>query len=118
MMPNALRKLLRTIAILLIGLGGLTVLAILVFRQAAWMRETETGAAIAPENGRWVSTPKGAVFTLEAGLRNGHAIALTHGTAAWSGLWQETLDMLGAEDYDTITVDFAPFGFSDRMNVE
>ena len=39
---------------------------------------------------------------------------MTHGMAAWGGLWIETAEALAAKGYHVIAVDQSPFGFSDR----
>lgn len=84
------------------------------FRLAATFRETQTEAQLAPMSGRWVQTSKGAMFIQEAGPANGTAIIMTHGTAAWSELWRETLTALSSQGYRAIAVDLPPFGFSER----
>ena len=41
---------------------------------------------------------------------------MTHGMAAWGGLWKLTGEALAARGYRVIALDQAPFGFSDSGN--
>lgn len=84
------------------------------FRGAAMLRETKTAAEARPEAGRMVDTIMGAIYVQEAGPGDGPTLLLAHGTAAWSGLWAETMAALAGQGYRVIAFDMPPFGFSDR----
>ena len=68
------------------------------FRLAAHLREVDTSADIRPETGRMVATTMGAIFVQEAGPTDGPPLLLAHGTAAWSGLWGDTMTALADQD--------------------
>lgn len=117
-MRSGLTKLARWLGIAVTILILTAVLTVSGFRYASLARETMTAGELAPAEGRWISTPSGTVFISEAGPTDGQPIILTHGTAAWSGLWRETLDALGVKGYHAVAIDLPPFGFSDRMGVK
>src|SRR5262245_22260868 len=80
--------LLKTIAILL----SLLIVAIFFFRVVAALRETQTRHEAAPATGRFVKAGDVELYIQEIkpeGERG--TIIFIHGTAAWSGLWQETM---------------------------
>lgn len=84
------------------------------FRGAAMLREVETAAEARPDAGRMVETAMGAIYVQEAGPGDGPALLLVHGTAAWSGLWADTMSGLADQGYRVTAFDMPPFGFSDR----
>lgn len=84
------------------------------FRLAAELRETKSIADIRPDDGLMVSTDMGAVHVLQDGPDTGTPLLLAHGTAAWSGLWRDTMTALASEGYRVIAFDMPPFGFSER----
>ena len=47
-------------------------------------------------------------------LADGPVILFIHGTAAWSGLWRETMAPLAEAGYRCIAIDIPPFGYSER----
>jgi len=53
-------------------------------------------------------------FIQEMGPQDGQSILFIHGTAAWSGLWRETMTPLAEAGFHCIAVDIPPFGFSER----
>jgi pimeloyl-ACP methyl ester carboxylesterase len=54
------------------------------------------------------------LFIQEMGPQDGQVILFIHGTAAWSGLWRETMTPLVEAGYRCIAIDIPPFGFSER----
>ncbi len=84
------------------------------FRMAAALRETDRVADILPAEGRMVATNSGDIFLQELGPVDGLPVLLAHGTAAWSGLWRETMEALAKNGYRAIAFDMPPFGFSER----
>lgn len=84
------------------------------FRIAAALRETDAVADVLPIEGRLVSTASSDIFVQELGPLNGMPVLLAHGTAAWSGLWRETMEALAESGYRAIAFDMPPFGFSER----
>jgi pimeloyl-ACP methyl ester carboxylesterase len=99
----------------LIGaLFGLLVVAILFFTVQASLRETKTRQEAAPPTGRFVQADDVELFIQEMGPQEGQAILFIHGTAAWSGLWRETMIPLAEAGYHCIAIDIPPFGFSER----
>jgi pimeloyl-ACP methyl ester carboxylesterase len=86
------------------------------FRAAAWFRETGEAADLAPENGAFADTSFGKVHVSFWGEENGTPVVMTHGMAAWGGLWKLTAEALAARGYRVVALDQAPFGFSDSQN--
>jgi pimeloyl-ACP methyl ester carboxylesterase len=102
---------LKTIA----AIFGLLIAAILFFTAQASLRETKTRHEAAPSTGRFVQAGDVELFIQEMGSEtNGQAIIFIHGTAAWSGLWRETMAPLAEAGYRCIAIDIPPFGFSER----
>lgn len=94
----------------------LLVLVLILFRSFAALRETQTRHAAAPTTGRFVQAGDVEMFIQEMepqGTPRG-TILFIHGTAAWSGLWRETMTRFAAAGYRCIAVDIPPFGFSQR----
>jgi pimeloyl-ACP methyl ester carboxylesterase len=90
------------------------VMAAAGFRFAAWVREKDDRATLAPATGRLVQTTSGAIFLQDAGPGPGVPVVLFHGAAAWSELWRRTITALTASGFRVIALDLPPFGFSDR----
>lgn len=84
------------------------------FRGSAAFRETQTLAAVLPDSGKLVDTAEGRMFVQDHGPKDGTVLLFLHGTAAWSGLWQPTLEAMGTRGYRAIGFDMPPFGFSER----
>ena len=106
-----LRFLRRLVLILIV----FTILALIVLRLAAWLRESSSADALAPDTGQFIETSMGRIFTQSAGPEAGQPILLAHGTAAWSGFWAKEVTLLGAiGPYRATAFDMPPFGLSDR----
>jgi pimeloyl-ACP methyl ester carboxylesterase len=103
----------RSLASLLV-LCLLLVGTIAAFRLVAALRETADRDALAPPGGHLIATRSGRVFVQEKGPAEGVPVVLFHGTAAWSELWRQTIDRLGAAGFHVVALDLPPFGFSDR----
>jgi pimeloyl-ACP methyl ester carboxylesterase len=108
------RRFLKIIGMVVAALVLLAVVAAAGFRLAAWVREKDDRAALAPANGRLIQTAPGAIFLQDAGPPQGVPVVLFHGTAAWSELWRRTITVLTASGFRVIALDLPPFGFSDR----
>ncbi len=91
----------------------LLIATLALFRLLAQLRETEMPQTLAPANGQFIHTTYGAVHINEWGSANKPVVVMTHGMAAWGGLWKETAEFLAANGYHVIAFDQAPFGFSD-----
>lgn len=87
---------------------------ILFFTIRSNLRETKTRQEAAPSTGRFVRAGDVELFIQEWGPEDGPVILLIHGTAAWSGLWRETMAPLAEAGYRCIAIDIPPFGFSER----
>ena len=109
-MKKWLGYLLKTIA----AVFTLLLAVILCFAVQANLRETKTRHEAAPSTGRFVPAGDVELFIQEMGPADGQAIIFIHGTAAWSGLWRETMTPLAAAGYRCIAIDIPPFGFSER----
>ncbi|WP_171212443.1 alpha/beta fold hydrolase [Ruegeria sp. HKCCA5426] len=95
--------------------SGLLLVAVLLigFRLAAGARETLAFGHDLPNGGRLIGTSEGAVFVLERGQPQNTPVVFAHGTAAWSGLWQPTLDAVSEAGFHAIAFDMPPFGWSE-----
>jgi pimeloyl-ACP methyl ester carboxylesterase len=93
---------------------GLLIAVIILFRVVAALRETKTRQEAAPFTGRFVQAGDVELYIQEMGPKDGTAILFIHGTAAWSGLWLETMTPLAEAGYHCIAIDIPPFGFSER----
>ncbi|HEX5942221.1 MAG TPA: alpha/beta hydrolase [Anaerolineales bacterium] len=100
-------KSLAAIFVLLIAL-------ILFFSIQSNLRETKTRQEAAPSTGRFVQAGDVELFIQEMGPADGQVILFIHGTAAWSGLWRETMTPLAKAGYRCIAIDIPPFGYSER----
>ena len=94
----------------------LTVLVtvIVLFWVRAEIHESKTREDIAPPTGRFVKAGDVELFIQEMGPVDGQDIVFIHGTAAWSGLWRETMAPLADAGYHCIAIDIPPFGFSEK----
>jgi pimeloyl-ACP methyl ester carboxylesterase len=113
-----LRKFGRLIFLSLVVVIGLAMLAVVGFRASAWWRETAVAEALAPVNGRFVETRLGTIHVSVWGDDDRKTIVMTHGMAAWGGLWEETAQALQTAGYRVIAVDMPPFGFSARDDAD
>lgn len=93
---------------------SLLVAVILFFTLLASLRETQTRQEAAPKTGRFVQAGDVELFIQEMGPADGQVILFIHGTAAWSGLWRETMSPLAEAGYRCVAIDIPPFGFSER----
>ena len=109
-MKTWLGTLLKTLAAIL----GLLVAVILFFTLLATLRETKTRHEAAPSTGQFVQAGDVELFIQEMGPADGQVILFIHGTAAWSGLWRETMTPLAEAGYRCIAIDIPPFGYSER----
>src|SRR5215211_6898284 len=87
---------------------------ILFFTLQAYLRETKTRQEAAPSTGRFVQAGDVELFIQEMGPADGQVILFIHGTAAWSGLWRETMIPLAEAGYRCLAIDMPPFGYSER----
>ena len=101
------------VAIVLLALAAVTLAGC---RAAAYFRETIESAELSPKNGAFADTSFGKVHVSYWGDESGKPVVMTHGMAAWGGLWKLTGDALAARGYRVIALDQAPFGFSDSSN--
>jgi pimeloyl-ACP methyl ester carboxylesterase len=104
----------KLLASILLVITATLVLATAGFVIVAFAREQQPADALAPDNGRFVDTAEGRIFVTLAGPADGPPIIMTHGVAAWGGLWTDTTAALAARGYRVHAVDLPPFGFSDR----
>ena len=102
-----LRLLLKTLLVLL----AILVVALVGFRIAAGLSETDVTR---PAAIRMAQTPLGEIAFASAGPEVGPTILLVHGTAGWSGFWSEVSDHLARRGWRVIAVDVPPFGYSER----
>lgn len=108
-------KTIRAIVFLTLGL----LIGILAgFRLNAWLQERHEVADLLPANGMMVETSMGAMHVSQWGPQDGQPVILTHGMAAWGGLWREIAGKLAMDGYRVLAVDQPPFGFSDRDNID
>ncbi|MGC1495370.1 MAG: alpha/beta hydrolase [Sulfitobacter sp.] len=105
-----LRLLIRLFAALIL----IVVVVLISFRFAASIRESQSVQELAPASGSFVQIQTGSLYIQSAGPADGQAVLLAHGTAAWSGFWQNEIAMLGANGFRATAFDMPPFGFSDR----
>ena len=92
------------------------VIILALFRANAWWQEGQSAAELSPANGRIVKTSFGDLHVSIWGKDSDTPVVMTHGMAAWGGLWEETAKFLAQNNYRVIAVDMPPFGFSDRSN--
>ena len=109
-MQKWLGYILKTLAAIL----ALILAVILFFNLQANLRETKTRQEAAPSTGRFVQAGDVELFIQEMGPADGQVILFIHGTAAWSGLWRETMTPLAEAGYRCIAIDIPPFGYSER----
>lgn len=95
---------------------GLLIAVILFFTLLASLREKQTRQAAAPPEGRFVQAGDVELYIQEIKAQGNPrgTMLFIHGTAAWSGLWRETMARFAEAGYDCIAVDIPPFGFSER----
>ena len=109
-MKTWLGYLLKTLAAILVLLAR----GDFVLSHSSSLRETKTRQEAAPSTGRFVQAGDVELFIQEMGPLDGQAILFIHGTAAWSGLWRETMTPLAEAGYRCIAIDIPPFGYSER----
>lgn len=84
---------------------------LIILRVMAAVREN--GVEAPPSTVRF-PTPNGTVAARLTGPADGSPIMLIHGTAAWSGFWQQVADHLAGRGWRVIAIDLPPFGWSGR----
>lgn len=110
-MKKWLGYLLKTIAAILV----LIVVIVLFFSVQSNLRESKTRQAAAPATGHFVKAGDVELFIQEMKPQTMRGmIIFIHGTAAWSGLWRETMTRFAEAGYYCIAIDIPPFGFSER----
>ena len=112
-MKKWLGYILKTLA----AIFALLLAVILFFSIQANLRETKTRHEAAPSTGRFVQAGDVELFIQEMGPADGQVILFIHGTAAWSGLWRETMTPLAEAGYRCIAIDIPPFGYSERPSM-
>ena len=100
------------------------VLALVAFRFAASLRESQSSEAILTSQAYWIGgsapsdmyieTDQTRFFALSSGPKDATPVLLAHGTAAWSGFWAREVDALAEAGYRAIAFDMPPFGYSSR----
>lgn len=106
-MGRILKVLLKLAAVLV----AVALVALLVLRGLAALRETQTEP---PARGDLVQTAMGAIYVIEQGPADGPPVLLIHGSVGWSGFWEETLAALADAGYRAIAFDMPPMGWSER----
>ena len=109
-----LGKVVKGLLALLISLLLLLVVALLIFRLWAGVRENQQRAEVAPASGRFVQAGDLELFIQEMGPVAGPKVLLIHGTGAWSEIWRVPMAALAHAGFRAIAVDMPPFGFSER----
>ena len=110
-MKTWLGYLLKTLAAILVLLFAI----ILFFAIQSSLRERQTRQEAAPSTGRFVQAGDVELFIQEMNPESMRGtILFIHGTAAWSGLWRETMTPLAEAGYRCIAIDIPPFGYSER----
>ena len=109
-MKKWLGYILKTIAAILVSIIAI----ILFFSIQSNLRESKTRQEAAPSTGKFVQAGDVELFIQEMGPADGQPILFIHGTAAWSGLWRETMTPLAEAGYRCIAIDIPPFGYSER----
>lgn len=110
------KKLLRKSIVATLGLLLFLALVGSAFQLNARLTERYSAQEIAPSNGRFVSTNMGELFVSIYGKDTGRPVIMTHGMAAWGGLWAQAAEVLAKNGYYVLAVDLPPFGFSGRRN--
>jgi pimeloyl-ACP methyl ester carboxylesterase len=92
---------------------GISLVTLLAFRGAAWLRESGGSRAdLSPSSFARASDVD--IHFREWGPAEGQPILLVHGTAAWSQTWYQIAEQLAAKGYRVIAPDIPPFGYSAR----
>ncbi len=105
---------LRTTIKVLTILFSLLIIALVCFRFAAALRETQDLVQAYPAEGRVIETVQGRFFVQEQGPPDGTSVLLVHGSVGWAGFWRETVEALARDGYRAIAYDTPPMGYSDR----
>lgn len=88
------------------------VLILFALHLFAKVRERSPIGADLPANGALVETELGEIFVLSHGVPGDPALLFSHGTGAWSGLWEPTLRAIAPSGVHAMAFDLPPFGFS------
>lgn len=111
-MRTAFRNLLKFLLVIFV----LLLLVGSIFQLNARLAEQDRAADFAPDNGHFIKTELGQLHVTVWGAPDDIPIVMTHGMAAWGGLWEQTATQLAQKGYRVIAVDLPPFGFSERSN--
>ena len=114
MLFTKIRQVLKFIVRTCAGLFIVLLVAIFGFRANAYFQEAHDATALSPTNGKFVETSQGVMHVSVWGENNSRTLLMTHGMAAWGGLWHDTAKIMAQNGYRVIAVDQPPFGFSDR----
>lgn len=98
-----------------LGLALVCLLLVLLFSwiRMLWVEDQDVRQA-APQQGRWLRAHDVELYVQEFGDPAAPPLVLTHGTGAWSGTWNQSVEAMAASGYRVIAVDLPPFGFSTR----
>ena len=88
--------------------------AIAAFRWVANEREIVPYTVGLPEDGKLLKTAEGSFFIVEKGETKSPRVLFSHGTAAWSAIWQETMKDVSKGGYFATAFDMPPFGWSEH----
>ena len=83
-------------------------------RYQAASREGLAPSQAAPATGRLVDAGDTKIYVQQMGPDDAPAVLFVHGTGAWSGLWQQTLERTAHAGFRAIAIDVPPFGFSEK----
>ena len=97
----------------LVAIAGI-LLCLLLFRGAAGLREVERFSDDLNPSGQMIPTAEGSFFLLNKGDPANPLVLFAHGTAAWSGLWEPTLEAAATRGFYAVGFDMPPFGFSEH----
>src|SRR5688500_4650266 len=83
---------------------GLLVCTLTTCRYEAHRRERIPAVLAAPVTGQLVDAGDTRIFVQEMGSADAPAALFVHGTGAWSGLWQHTLERTAAAGFHVIAI--------------
>jgi len=107
------RPILQALLWVLMAAIVLFVALLIGFWVLAGQRETKNIDEAMPNSGALTSTSDGKIFLLIKGQKGDPVVLFAHGTAAWSGLWEPTLNAVAQNGYQAVAFDMPPFGFSE-----
>ena len=116
MLFTKVRRILKFILLTCATILFAMLVVVLCFRANAFYQEANEAVALSPKNGKFVETSLGVMHVSIWGENNSRTLLMTHGMAAWGGLWHDTAKIMAQNGYRVIAVDQPPFGFSDRTD--